>query len=78
MLGFKENKTDPMYNRRRFMAMSFAYAVIWGFCILAARILDWIDNAAVGLLLGYIATLSGSGIFLYFKGASDVSPKPKK
>lgn len=53
------------------MVFSFFYAVFWGFCLLGARCLGWIDTADVVAFLGYITTLSGAGFFMYFKGVKD-------
>lgn len=78
LLGFKKVEDDPIYNRRRFMAMAFLFAVWWGFAVLLCRIFGWIDNTATGLLLGYIATLSGAGIFTYFQGAKKEDNKRDK
>lgn len=66
MLGFKENKDDPLFNRRRFMVLMAVYAIIWGFVILGAHIFFHIPVGAVGLFLGYITTLAGAGLFQYF------------
>jgi len=70
MLGFKRVKEDPLYNRRRFMIISFCYAVIWGFVILTCDLIWGFDVAKVTVYLGFISTLSGAGLFAYFKQCS--------
>jgi hypothetical protein len=74
MLGFKQVKDDPLYNRRRFMVISFCYAVLWGFVILICDIIRGFDVSKVVAYLGFISTLSGAGLFAYFKQAAKDTP----
>lgn len=69
MLGFKSNKDDPLYNRRRFMVFMTIYAILWGFVVLWAHIYHHIQVGAVAAFLGYISTLAGAGLFQYFSAA---------
>ena len=74
MLGFKHVPDDPLYNRRRWMVLMTIYAILWGFVILACDIIFGFDVSKVVAYLGFISTLSGAGLFAYFKQAAKDTP----
>lgn len=78
MFGFKNKKDDPLYNRRRFMVLMTIYAVVWGFTILICDIRYEFETPKVLAYLGFISTLSGAGLFAYFKQAAKDDPSDRQ
>ncbi len=70
MLGFKFVNDDKFYNRRRLALFSLAYAVVWGFVILAVDVAFEFDTAKVVAYLGFVATVCGLPTWEYLKAAA--------
>lgn len=52
------------------MVFMTIYAIVWGFVILICDMVWGLDVSKVIAYLGFISTLSGAGLFAYFKEAA--------
>lgn len=69
-MGFKCDTADKFYNRRRLAVASLAYAVIWGFIILAVDYFARMETSKVVAYLGFVATVCGLPTWQYLSAAA--------
>lgn len=63
--GFKHKPADTMHNRRHMAVLCLLFFILWGFVILICTILFDFETSKVVAFLGFIATMSGTGIIGY-------------
>lgn len=77
MIGFHCKHDDRFYNRRRLAVLSLAYAVIWGFIILAVDLVTGFETSKVIAYLGFVATVCGLPTWQYLRAAAKDDPRGK-
>lgn len=67
MFGFKRDKKDKFFNRRRLAVFSILYSVVWGYTILIIDVLFDLESEKVGLYLAFIGTVGALPTWQYLK-----------
>lgn len=78
LLGFKKDKEDIFYNRRRLAVMCVLYSIFWGFTVLITDIIFNIESAKVIAYLGFVSTVGGLPIWQYLKAAAKEKEENKE